>query len=341
MANARSIEVKVGLLILVALGILTVFIVLMGGISFKPTYRLFVDYDNPGGVQVGAPVRMAGVAVGKVKMIEFRGGEKPEPGGTRPALVRMVLSIQTQYQDAIRENATFFVTTQGLLGEPFLAVDPGTHDRPMLAEDAVVRGLDPPRLDMILAETYELLHTTIVTMRDKRVELEEIFYGLHRTITVAGSFFDNNKDRIDRIVENLEDLTKETNELVKVARTRYVDGPQITRIVNNIDRTTTALSRDSEPLLRDARSAMNNVNRLTETVGGADEQRKIKQALTDVAEIANRAKAATADAQAIVAHIKKGQGTMGSLVMDEQMFDDLQEMVRDLKHNPWKFFWKE
>ena len=32
---------------------------------------------------------------------------------------------------------------------------------------------------------------------------------------------------------------------------------------------------------------------------------------------------------------------MGSLVMDEAIYDDVQEMVRDLKHNPWKFFWKE
>jgi phospholipid/cholesterol/gamma-HCH transport system substrate-binding protein len=27
--------------------------------------------------------------------------------------------------------------------------------------------------------------------------------------------------------------------------------------------------------------------------------------------------------------------------MDEELYDDLQELVRDLKHNPWKFFWRE
>jgi phospholipid/cholesterol/gamma-HCH transport system substrate-binding protein len=42
-----------------------------------------------------------------------------------------------------------------------------------------------------------------------------------------------------------------------------------------------------------------------------------------------------------VAHIKKGDGSVGNLVMSEQLYDDLQELVRDLKHNPWKFFWKE
>ena len=27
--------------------------------------------------------------------------------------------------------------------------------------------------------------------------------------------------------------------------------------------------------------------------------------------------------------------------IDEEIYDDLQEMIRDLKHNPWKFFWRE
>ena len=53
------------------------------------------------------------------------------------------------------------------------------------------------------------------------------------------------------------------------------------------------------------------------------------------------AKAAMRDARVIVAHVRRGRGSVGALVMDEQLFDDLQEMARDLKHNPWKFFWKE
>ena len=40
-------------------------------------------------------------------------------------------------------------------------------------------------------------------------------------------------------------------------------------------------------------------------------------------------------------HPPPAADTVGALVMDEQLFDDLQELARDLKHNPWKFFWKE
>ena len=46
MANARSIEVKVGLLILTAVVLLAGFILVMGGINFEPTYELVVGFDN-------------------------------------------------------------------------------------------------------------------------------------------------------------------------------------------------------------------------------------------------------------------------------------------------------
>src|SRR5258708_34020394 len=75
MAQERSIEVKVGILILVSLVILGGFILVMGGLSLEKTYTIYVDFDNPGGLQTGAPVRIAGVKAGTVKSLEFKGGE--------------------------------------------------------------------------------------------------------------------------------------------------------------------------------------------------------------------------------------------------------------------------
>ena len=94
-------------------------------------------------------------------------------------------------------------------------------------------------------------------------------------------------------------------------------------------------------MLKDAREALANLNRLSATVGDPQQQERIRKALSDLAQLAERANAAVADAQAIVTHIKSGKGTVGALVMDEEIYDDMQEMVRDLKHNPWKFLWRE
>jgi len=340
MASPRSIEVKVGILILTALGLLVGFILVMGGLNFQPTYPIFAEFDNPGGLQSGAPVKIAGVKVGKLGTIEFRGGAQTAPG-TRDPLVRIELRVETRYQKSIHDNALFYVTTQGVLGEQFLAIEPGSVDRPVLPEGAIVRGLDPPRLDMLLAESYELLHSTVAAMRDNRVEIREAFDGLRRTLKGTGEFMHRNQDRLDRIAENVEQMSVDGTELVKDARQKYVENPQIDRILGNAERVSGDAARDLGPLMADARETLANTKRLSATLGGEAEQAKIRKALDDVAEVASRAKGATADAQAILAHVKRGKGTVGAVVMDEQLYDDLQELARDLKHNPWKFFWRE
>jgi phospholipid/cholesterol/gamma-HCH transport system substrate-binding protein len=140
MANARSIEVKVGILILTAVGLLAAFILVMGGVNFQPTYPIFVEFDNPGGLQTGAPVKIAGVKVGKIDEIQFRGGAVNPATQKRDPLVRIKVFIERRYQSSIHENSLFYVTTQGVLGEQYLAVEPGSSDRPVLAESATVRG---------------------------------------------------------------------------------------------------------------------------------------------------------------------------------------------------------
>jgi phospholipid/cholesterol/gamma-HCH transport system substrate-binding protein len=340
MASPRSIEVKVGILILTAVGLLATFILVMGGVNFQPTYSIYVEFDNPGGVQVGAPVKVAGVKIGKLSEIQFRGGELAKDGRRDP-LVRLSLRLEKRYQASLHENCTFYVTTQGVLGEQFLAVEPGSTDRPALPEGAVVRGLDPPRLDMLLAESYELLHATVSAMRERREEINEAFDGLRRTLKGTGEFMHRNQDRLDHIAGNLEQMSADGAELVKDARQKFVNNPQIDRIIANADQVSGTAARDLPPLIADARETMTNARRLSATVGSEAEQAKIKKALDDVAEVASRARATSADAQEIVAHIKRGKGTAGAIVMDEQLFDDLQELARDLKHNPWKFFWRE
>ena len=142
-------------------------------------------------------------------------------------------------------------------------------------------------------------------------------------------------------MQNVEALSSESNDLVRDAKKQYVDNPKILRTIDNVDRLASDVSRDSEPLLKDAREAMANVNRISATVGDPAGQEKLKKALSDLTELASRANSMASDAQAIVAHMKKGEGTVGALVMDESVYDDVQEMVRDLKHNPWKFLWKQ
>ncbi len=340
MAGERSIEVKVGVLILVSLGILVAFVLVMGGLSFQTMFTVYVDFDNPGGLQAGAPVRIAGVKVGSVKELAFLGG-KLDPKTGRRTLVRAKLAIEEKVRPAIHDNADFYVTTQGVLGEQYLAIDPGTGDRPILAEETIVKGIDPPRLDLFLAKAYDLLDTTVSGIRNNKELISDIAVNTSGLLKGVNEALRDNRPRIDRIVQNVESLSTESSDLVKDARKQYVDNPKIQRTIDNIDQLTTDVQRDSTPLLKDAREAMANLNRVSATFGDPEEQAKLKKALADMAELAARANATAADAQTIVSHMKKGEGTIGAFVMDEAVYDEVQEMVRDLKHNPWKFLWKQ
>jgi phospholipid/cholesterol/gamma-HCH transport system substrate-binding protein len=339
--SQRSIEMKVGALILVALGLLGAFVVVMGGLSFEPTVTIYVTFQNPGGLQSGAPVRISGVKVGRVSEIEFRGGmldattKQPEPP------IRAVARIERKYQSAIHDNSRWFVTSQGVLGEMFLAIDPGSHDRPALPDGATVQGISPPRLDLLLSEGYELLHRAYMGVANNEQKIAETFDGLHRTLRASGNFFEKNSDKLDRIVDNVDKLTADASDTVKAARTRYIDGPQVTRIFNDVERSSKVLADNLPPIVEDGRQVLSDTKKITRKIATDEQLARLDGMTRDLADASRGAKALTQDAEGLMKHVKQGKGTVGALMMDEALYDDLQELVRDLKHNPWKFFWKE
>lgn len=337
--SQRSMEMKVGALILASLVLLVGFIVLLGGLSLQPTYRLYVEFENPGGLQSGAPVRISGVRVGRVTAIEFRGGELDQRGEPLPP-IRVVADIDAMHQKAIHEDAQFFVTAQGVLGEMHLAIDPGSHDKPNLPDGATARGVSPPRLDQLLSESYELLHRGYRGVVDNEKKIGETFDGLHKTLSGTGQIFDKHDADISRIVQRMDSLTLELEETVKAARHQYVDGPRINRILARLDHTTQVLDENLEPMLRDSRMILRDGRKLSAFVSDDQQLATVAELSRETKEVLESVKQATTDAADILAHVKAGKGSAGALVMDEALFDDLQELMRDLKHNPWKLMWK-
>jgi phospholipid/cholesterol/gamma-HCH transport system substrate-binding protein len=275
-----------------------------------------------------------------VKDLEFLGG-KVDPKTGRRVVVRAQIAIEKRIEDSIHQDADFYVTAQGVLGEQFLAINPGSPDKPPLGEGAEVKGIDPPRLDLFLAKAYELLDTTVEGIKNNRETLSDMLDNTAGLLKGLNFIVTGNRERIERTLANIEDITLEAKQLTHDARIEYVDNPKVLQTVDHIDDLVARIHEDSGPMLKDAREALANLNRVSATVGDPQEQDRIRKTLADVAQLAERANATAADAQAIVTHIKSGKGTVGALVMDEEIYDDMQEMVRDLKHNPWKFLWRE
>ncbi|UDM50725.1 outer membrane lipid asymmetry maintenance protein MlaD [Cupriavidus sp. MP-37] len=96
----------------------------MSAFSFQDTYSVQARFDNIGGLKPRAPVKSAGVVVGRVAAIRF-------DDKTYQATVEM--SLETRYQ--FPKDTSAKILTSGLLGEQYIGLEAG-GDTAMLADGA-------------------------------------------------------------------------------------------------------------------------------------------------------------------------------------------------------------
>jgi phospholipid/cholesterol/gamma-HCH transport system substrate-binding protein len=335
----RSLQLKVGALIVVSLALLAGFVVLLGNFSLRGGYRLRIDFDFSGNLQSGAAVKISGIKVGKVEDVQFMGGAL-DPESKRRVQVRVTAFIESRAHDAIRQDAEFFVNTQGVLGEQYLEVQPGSFDKPPLGDDAIVRGVDPPRTDLIVARLYEFLDNITSLLRDDKDVIRDFLKSGAGVVKTLDEILKENRTEIGRLLVNVDALTKEASQLMASIRAGVGDSSQLRATLANVEALTGAVKRDIDPLLAKAKKALDGVSNLTSVIG-PDERDKLVKALDELTRVAGHVQSVAADAQVVMNDIRHGRGTAGALLVDQQIYDDLKEMVRDLKRNPWKFFWKE
>ncbi|MBC7173872.1 MAG: hypothetical protein H5U40_15635, partial [Polyangiaceae bacterium] len=223
--------------------------------------------------------------------------------------------------------------------ETVLAIDPGNPDRAPLEPNANIVGVDPPRLDLVFALAYEMIESLSSMFREHKDDFVTLITSAAQMLEQLNGVLTRHGDRIDHIVENIESITSEANSLVTEAD-EIIHRPEVDRMIRNIDRTLATVQRDIDPILTDVRSATGKADDLLDMIG-PQQQQEVRSIIHQASEMTESINSTVVDAQRIVSHIREGRGTVGAVLMDEELFDDIQEMVRDLKHNPWKLFWRE
>ncbi len=117
----KSIEILVGFFVL--LGMLgLVFLAMkaanLGNVGGGDTYMLTAQFDNIGGLKPRAPVRVAGVTVGRVKSI-----------GVDPKTFQGVVTLDIERQFQFPKDTAAKILTSGLLGDQYVGLEPGGDDK--------------------------------------------------------------------------------------------------------------------------------------------------------------------------------------------------------------------
>lgn len=127
--NKRSMEVSVGFFVLLGmlgLAFLALKAANLGSAGGGDVYAVTAKFDNIGGLKVRAPVRMAGVTVGRVTSITL-------DANTFQGLVKM--DIERGY--SFPKDTSAKILTAGLLGDQYVGLEPGADEKNLAAGDAI------------------------------------------------------------------------------------------------------------------------------------------------------------------------------------------------------------
>ena len=125
----KGIETMVGLFVL--LGVLALLFLALKAANLAnfgkhDTYKLSARFDNIGGLKVRAPVRSAGVSVGRVTKI-----------GLDPKTFQGVVTIEIDQGFQFPKDSSAKILTSGLLGDQYIGLEPGGDEKNLAGGDVI------------------------------------------------------------------------------------------------------------------------------------------------------------------------------------------------------------
>jgi phospholipid/cholesterol/gamma-HCH transport system substrate-binding protein len=362
-------EVRVGLLVVVAIGVL-IFLILnaSGDISpFSKKIHLRARFSSGDGLRRGSEVRLAGVRIGKVDDVRLL-----PPTENPREKVEATFSIDSEIDgrpatDLIRNNSTALLSSPSILGaEKVINVTPGTDLGLPVKDGDMIRTGDE-------GGTVQALTTSGTQLMDQLNALSKEFTEISAKINqgqgTIGQFVNN-----EAFYNNLNSTMRDVNELVRQIQSgrgsagRFVNDPALYNNLTAVSQSLQGIADDlragrgtagklltDDAIYNEARGAIARLNRSVDSIDlivndlrqGRGTAGKL---LTDEA-IYNDARAAIARFNTaaeridnVVAGVQRGEGTAGKLLTDDQLYNNVNQLsaesvklIYDFRQNPKKY----
>ena len=130
MLTSRAVEIGVGLFVAAGLAALFMLAMQVSNLSANvssESYLVTAAFQNIGGLKVRSPVTVSGVRVGRVEAIDY---------DTSAYEAVVYLRIEDKY-NSFPEDTSASIFTAGLLGEQYIALQPGGSEKNLKAGDRI------------------------------------------------------------------------------------------------------------------------------------------------------------------------------------------------------------
>ncbi len=300
-----SNETKVGALTSIAIAILFIgYSFLKGNNVFSSDNTFYTEYDNVDGLAVSKPVLVSGFQIGRVSKLTL------QPSGK----IRTEFKINDDY--AIPSNTVARIVSADLLGSKAIVFELGNST-------TMARSGDPLLSDVQanLMEKVEPLQKKIENLVEK---LDSVLSGVNSVLDDGFQRdFKSSVHSISISLKNLEKITSDVDGLMGSEKNRLAN------IMANLESITNNFKNNNAKI----NSILGNLDSLSSDLSK-----------TEIKATIDNANQAMRDVQAITNKINAGEGSIGLLIHDEKLYNNLtnasqnlDELVHDLKTNPGKY----
>ena len=298
-------ETKVGILAAFAIALLIIgYNFLKGNSIFSSETTLFARYTRVDGLSVSKPVLINGYQIGRVAKLQL------EPGGT----ILATLSINSKYD--IPENSIARLEGTDLLGSKAIVMSLGNSKK--MAEDGYTLNANVEKGLMEQVQPVQKKAELIIGKMDSILSSVNSILNPNFQKNVDKSF-----NSIAGTLASLENTSKKVDGLVGSESAR------IEAIFKNVEGITANLNNNNKKIS----DILTNINTVTD-----------KFAAANFKETLDNANNAIADLQSVISGIKDGKGSLGLLLNDDKMYQNLNnasknldELMIDLKANPKRY----
>jgi phospholipid/cholesterol/gamma-HCH transport system substrate-binding protein len=293
-------QLRVGLVILVALGIIGVAVYKLGQAAnlFAKRYTLIAYLPDANGLRTGGAVMVAGQLAGTVKSIEFL----PVDADTTRNL-RLTLQINETVREQIRRDSRGKLRTMGLLGDKAFDITPGTPRARVLENGDTVTVVPSLDYEAVIAQASGAVTDLVALTRDMRA----ITSGIVRGQGTVGQLVTNKA-----LYDNLNSTLARANGML--AQFQNPNGT-VGRMLND-----PTLYNRLTGVIASTDSLVTTLNSTQGTAGLLLRDTTLYRNMVGI----------TRGADSLMRSLTNGQGTASKLLTDQTLYDQLNKLVTDL-----------
>ena len=292
-------QLKVGVLVVVALAALTALIFLMSGntggiFASKVTLRSY--FENAAGLKVGAPVNLEGVTIGTVKYIRINSGRKLTP-------VEVMMKIGKRYTSDVHEDSKTSLDTIGVLGDTVVDIDSKHAIGPRVKDNDELGTNESPNLSDVIKSSQG----TIEQVNTILAKIDSLVDSLNTGKGSVGQLI-NDPALYNKAVQAVDELSKISKDL---SAGKGTIGKLLTdeTLYNHFNDTTARLDH----ITAEIDNGQGSIGKLLKDKTFYD---NLNQTVTN--------------ANALIADINQGKGTIGMLAKDPQFQAKFRDTVDKL-----------